>query len=464
MESKKLIKKSGLYFIGSLSSKILPILLLPIHANKISTSAFGDFDYAQTIMNIAAPIAFIAIWEAILKFIMGGTDKKEKVVATSCIFTFVMATIFALCTLIIDVFAHSAVKCLYYTSAISIIYAFMFIWQYYARALGHNKVFVLAGIIGAIVNFVANIVLIYCFDLQLDALFLAYIAGNLSIFLFIEFKIKILKNLSFKNVDFNLLKKMLVFSAPLVLNHISTWLITYFGRFVIKNYLGADFNGIYAYANKFAIIITMLGSVINMAIIEEALISARTKGIDKSFEDTFQGLFRIFQSIIIPAAPVIAIYYFFIRSTDYYISMEYFPLLLLYSLVMIMTTSIGTIFQVIDKTKYQFITTAMGSVATVFISLAFIKAGGLYAVVIGQLVGSLVMLISRYIFVNRHTSFKLNWVPIFMFCGIYLLTAYICVVFKNVFIDFIILFITSIIVLLLNKNMVIKMIQMIKKR
>lgn len=77
MEGKKLIKKTGLYFIGNLSSKILTFVLVPIYAFYIKSEELGEFDYAQTIMNIIVPICFVAIWEAILKFVNFHLPQKE---------------------------------------------------------------------------------------------------------------------------------------------------------------------------------------------------------------------------------------------------------------------------------------------------------------------------------------------------------------------------------------------------
>ena len=95
MLNKKLIKKSGIYFIGNLSSKIFSALLLPIYAFYINTEDLGYYDFAQTVIGILSPIIVLAIWEAILKFILTEDNVliKRKITTTSALFSLIMLLI-----------------------------------------------------------------------------------------------------------------------------------------------------------------------------------------------------------------------------------------------------------------------------------------------------------------------------------------------------------------------------------
>lgn len=465
MESKRLIKKTGLYFIGNLSSKILSFLLVPIYAFYIKKADLGYYDYAQTVMNVAVPVVFCAIWEAILKYILqeDSEEEKNKVLATSCGFSLFMSVVLIIGSYAYNSLLTTKIEALNYIVFMIISYSLMFIWQYYSRALGENRIYVLTGIIGTFINFGLNIILICGLKMGLNALFISYIMGNLSIIVILELRLKILKKLRAKYFDFAILKKMLIFSTPLVLNLISTWLITGFGRFIITERLGSAENGLYAFANKFALVISMLGSVINMAIIEEALISAKKEGIGEGFIKTIENLFRIFQSIMLPAVPAITIFYFMLKTTEYYESITYFPTLLLYSLVMIMTTSFGTVFQIINKTKYQFITTALGSLVTVVVAVLFIDTYKLQAVVFAQLLGSIVMLLSRYIFVNKYVSFKIKWTPIIFMFMLYCVLSMLCLIMP-IYISFVLFVLATLFIALLNKDFITYAINFVKRK
>lgn len=466
MESKRLLKKTGLYFIGNLSSKILTFLLVPIYAFYIKSDDLGYYDYAQNIMNIAVPLCFAAIWEAILKFVLQEDDegKKNTVIATSAAFTLFVSFLICFAMTVYNAVISDKINSFFYVLLMIISYAVMFIWQYYARALGQNRIYVVTGILGTTVNFAVNILMICVFKFGLEALFISYIVGNILIVLTLEYKLKIISRIRKKYIDFTVLKKMLAFSTPLVLNLISTWLITGFGRMVINEHFGSAANGMYAFANKFAIIVTMLGSVINMAIIEEALIAAKKEGIGKNFVVTVETLFKIFQSIILLAVPAVTIFYYFIRNTDYIESIEYFPALLLYSLLMIMSTSFGTVFQVINKTKYQFITTVLGAVVTVVLSYAMLDFLKLHSIVLAQVAGAVVMLVSRYIFINKYVCFKVKWLPIIFMFVLYIVAAIVCLLSNNIVVSVVVLVALGAFVLLYNRDIVLKGIRMIKNR
>lgn len=428
MQVKRLIKKTGLYFIGNLSSKILSALLIPIYAFYITTNDLGYYDYTQTIMGVLIPVVFIAIWESILRFVLSESDeaRKRTVIATSACFSLVMTGVFVVGFMIYDQVISPGTKSIALIGMMFLSHAFVQIWQYYARALEMSRTYIFAGVAGTIINFVFVVLLICIMRFELNGLFISFILGQVSIFIIIETKVRVLSKIKIHYLNLDVLKKMLFFSAPLVLNLTSIWLVSGFGRFIIINKLGMEANGLFSFASKFSLIITMIGSVVTMAIIEEAIILAKTKGLDSSFAKTIETLFKIFQSIILLAVPAIVIFYTIIYSTDYYISMWYTPWLLIYAVVLTMSSNVGSIFQVINKTKYQFTTTVMGALVTVVISYCFILSIGVYAVIVGQVLGAITMLLTRYMLVNKFIEFKINWKPILGMTGIFIVTALIC--------------------------------------
>ena len=88
MENKneKLAKKSLIYFIGSLSSKILNFILVPIYAYTISSSDLGNYDYIITLANIIIPVIYIVLWDGILKFSLSQKAEEKKITTTSSLF------------------------------------------------------------------------------------------------------------------------------------------------------------------------------------------------------------------------------------------------------------------------------------------------------------------------------------------------------------------------------------------
>lgn len=453
MENKKIVKKSALYFIGNFSSKILSSLLVPIYAFYIATEELGIYDYSQTIMNIAIPIVFVSIWEAIIRFVLGKKDEKDKnkELASSAVFTIVMCIVFAIGTLVVNQFIE--IQYTYYFIMMCTSTALAQIWQYYSRALEKNKLYVVTSVISTLVNLLLNIFLILVLHWKTEALYLSYICAHIVTFLILEFKMKIIKLIHKKNIDIHILKRMIIYSAPLVVNSIAAWLFSGFGRIIIFENLGASSNGIYTFANKFVNIITVVGNVVTMAILEEAMISLRNNKLADNYPQVLQQVFKIFLSLIIVAMPAITIFYNFIDTTDYYESLNLLPFLLLYAVLITMSTNFGVIFKTINKNKYQVITTIIGSVVMLAVSYIFLSNLGAYAVAIGQMLSALAMLLSRYFISRKFVEYSINWLPIIALIGVY---AIVCIasIYSTLIITSIVMMITIIFALIINKDFI----------
>ena len=422
MSNNSLVKKSGIYFIGNLSSKMMSAILIPIYAFYINTKDLGTYDFSQTIMGILSPIIILAVWEAVLKFLLSEDDliKQRKIISTSAIFSIGMSIVFIIIAIIYKKIIGINIRYFEMIIIMIVLYTLVHLWQYYARGTSNNKLYVLAGVVSTIVNFICIIIFVVIFKMGLLGLLLAYNIGQISIIVVIEKKLKLISKLKINDFEFLILKRMLIFSSPLVLNLTFSWFISGFGKTIITLRLGPEANGLYSFANKFSLIISMIGSVITMAIIEEAILSVKSKEIDGNFSKTLQKLFLIFLSIAVLAVPAIIIFYKVISDTEYYDSLVYAPWLLIYAVASTMASNIGSVFQAIEKTQYQFTTTLLGGAATIIISWALIGKFGIFAVVFGQIVGALTMMISRYILINHFIPMKLDWKPIILLSIIFI--------------------------------------------
>lgn len=428
MQLQRLIKKSSLYFLGNLSSKALSVLLLPIYAFYIQTNDLGYYDYIQTTIGLFSPIVFFSIWEAILRFLLYEPDvlKQKKIITTSMIFVLFMAGLFTLIMHLYGTITDSKPQFFLFVISMFVISSLAQIWQYYARAMGENKLYVVSGVAGTVINFFFLSILVCGFKYGLIGLYVASVLGQLSILLTIEGKMHIVKNVNMRYFDVATLKSMLLFSIPLVFNLVLAWLLSNFGRILITYKLGTEMNGLFSFANKFSMLISIVASMVTMAIIEEAIINAKTLGIDSDFSKAIETVFKLFLTLTMIAIPMVTIFYSFIQNTAYSSSLGYALWLLICAALSAMASNVGAIFQAINRTQYQFITTAIGATVSVGVSCFLITFISIYAVVIGQILGALVMLLSRCFFVNRYMTFKINWEPILGMGVVCISTLVIC--------------------------------------
>jgi len=426
MEINRIAKKTILYGIGNFSSKFLGFVLLPLYALYVPSNDLGFYDLTQTMIGLLTPLLFLAIWESILKFLIGRDDNDRVQIVSTLVFFLVSISIFGF--IILSIFLYFLKYDFRWPALISfmlITQGLVYSWQYFARAFGENKIYVISSIIGSVTNFIFFILFIILNNTGVLGLLLALIFSQLSILLIIELKIRILCKVNLRLINLNILKNILKYSIPLTFNLVAIWMITGFGRLMIIRNLGEDANGIFSFSSRFSLMILMIGSVLSMAVIEEAILTINTQNHNSNFSKSVQSIFSLFIHLIIAMIPLSIIFYSLIDQTEYYSGIILVPILLLYAVITTMSSIVGSIFQAISRTKYQMISTLVGSVGTVLFSLLFIDRFGLIAIAYGQLIGSIIMLFIRCLYAFKFTGFILKWFPIIMNVIFYILIAFI---------------------------------------
>lgn len=423
--NSRVLKKSAIYLIGNFSSKILMAIIIPIYAFYVQSSDLGYFDYSQTMMSIVIPIVFFSVWEAILKFTIDDKYPKSEIINSAIVLSIGACLVIAAGLFVVSIFVD--IQYFLYILLMFILYGLVQIWQYAARGLDNSKIYVISGVVGTVVNFGVIFALVVGCRLGLQGLLISYILSQIATFITIEIKLRLFKTVRLRRDSFRLLGKMVKFSAPLTLNTISAWLFTGFSRVIINGKLGDYENGLYAFANKFAIVISMLGSVITMAVIEEAILSRKEKKADAAEGKNTGELYVALIGIATVAVPAIRLFYIFIAESEYYSSFMYVPFLLLYAAISTLASNIGAQFQALEITKYQFISTIIGSVFTVVLSILFIGKYGIMAVVLAQAIGALVMAVARYIIVKRYMSYRMDLLKMLITTVIYVALSVLCI-------------------------------------
>lgn len=138
--ANRLFKKTGVYFVGNFSSKVISAIIVPIYAVYVSSADLGEYDYLLTLTQIIAPVAYLAIWEAILKFCINGkAGDAERAIVTVlrfCVPLVLGTTALVVCASLALSYPPENALAL---GAMVAAYALARIWQYAARGLSRSK-------------------------------------------------------------------------------------------------------------------------------------------------------------------------------------------------------------------------------------------------------------------------------------------------------------------------------------
>lgn len=431
---KTILKKSAVYLIGNFASKILSSLIIPIYAIYLSSTALGEFDYVQTIMNIIGPIATLTIWESVLKFNLDNDSEKAKVETfTNALFVISISSIVIVLVLLTYNYYFNIFKTSSFLSITMIILTpFLLLFQYFSRSIKDTVSYIYSGILTSLVNFAAILILVVYLKTGVFGLVSSYILGQISGILLIGFRINIYKFFNIKFINFTILKKMLIFSTPLAINTISLWLINGLSRIIITNSFGLETNGEFAFAVKFSTFLSLFAGVINMALIEEAIINAKERTFVNNFQKNFDILSEIFIYLAILFLPVINIFFAFIENTDFSNAYSFIPMIMLGSVFSILSTNLGALFQAIEKTNLHSISTIVGGIFFIGFSYLMMSTMGVFSVAFGQMVGYFTTFAVRFYFARKLVGIKICK-NIWMLLIIYIFMAYFYLVKDKLF-------------------------------
>ena len=263
------LKKTSIYFIGTLSTKMISILLVPIYAYFVAVNELSEYDYLVTIASTISPVVFASIWEAVLKYGIKSKLDRTALFSTVLSFGFLM-TLLTLTFVPVISLVKGYSEGILFTVLFVIVQGITMIWQYSARALQESKRYVIASVVGSVTLIVIDLVLVVLGKLDFYGLSISYLISQTVIAFVLETKIKLIGLFSPAKISKSILKKLLFFSLPLVVNNVSLWLYSSGSRIIIKNMIGVMENGLYAFASKFSLIISLISMVVSMAVIEEA--------------------------------------------------------------------------------------------------------------------------------------------------------------------------------------------------
>lgn len=458
-----IVKKTAIYAVGTLSSNFLKVLILPIYANYVLPKDLGRFDYQNTIASLLVPILFLAIWEALLRFGLNedNPDKIKELISTTIIFALI-ATVFWSIVLpfpYLYIFNNLPYVELFLISLL--IQPILSTLQLSVRTIKESKIYVVSGVISSFINVIALISMVVVLKQGLLGLLLSFLIGNIANILCLVFGSSLIKYISFKAVNFSLLKKLLKFSWPLIFNLVFIWFLGGYVMFYLGSFVGDKATGLFSFANKFAGIVAMFGSVLSMATIEDTIITSENDNFIEGFAQKNTEMFKIFLNVGILLLPLIGIYYSTLGDSEYRITLMIVPLLLVASIFQAMATNVGNIIVVYKKT--QAIAVASFIVGVVNAIFCFIghRFWGFNGVCIAYLFSSFLLFLLRYKLGQKLKYYHLNWRTI-VILGFIFIWLSILVQLENSLLNIVLLIMVIVFELVLYRKVIVNILRKLR--
>ena len=403
----RFIKTAGIYFVGNILTRMIGFFLLPLYTKNLSPSEFGNYDLIISIISFLVPVVFFQIWDGMFRFGFEKNKIKEKYdLISNSFFVFIIgAIIYTIIYTISFVLLKQSFSILIFFYGI--LFALQYQYSFIARVFLENKLFVSSGVLNTLVTAISNIVMIIGFGMREESLYLSSVIGMLVQVIMIEIKLSPLRKFTRKAIHKNEIINMIRFSVPLCIATISYWLLSGYTKVCISQQLGVYENGLYAVANKFSIMISLVVSVFQYAWNEIAYMMAR----DENRKDQYHSSIEYIVKVILLGSGIsilfIKLIFPYLIDRSYLEALQIIPLALIGVAVNSLAGFLGTIFMTEKKTKYILWTTIISAIINILTTDIFIKLWGLQGATAALCLSFTILAVIRISIISNMFKFKI---------------------------------------------------------
>ena len=354
--------------------KAVSLVLMPLYTTALTAGEYGTAELLNSAIEIVLPLLSAGVVEALYRFSIDDDVPKDELFAGSL----VVLGGGALCTGVLCALG-SALWNMEHAGSFFVLFCSVCLFKattQLARGMGHVRRFVVYGLINALAMVASTYLLLFRAHLGVEGYLwsftIGYLVGGLVAFLgSAEYRL-----LAPFRVDRALLRRMLVYSLPLVPNLLSWWLVSVSGRYVVLWGSGLVAAGLFTAASKMPSLINIVASVF-----QQAWQYSTAREIDSPDRGAFFGVVMRGYSLatLTVAGLVIALNRPISRvmlQAEFSEGWRYVPLLMLAATFGVMTIFFGTFYQALMNSRMLMVSTMMGAVVNVILGVALVPFMG----------------------------------------------------------------------------------------
>ncbi len=406
---KLLMKDTLIYAIGTLGSKIIVFLLIPLYTSYLTSEQFGQVDLINTIVALLSPVFCLQLTDGVYRFLIDNNNiKYQKKVLSTVNYT-----------LIFNIILTSAIAFVWYrifNPNINIFLIFLYIWsdvfiQIYKQALRAKdrlKEFSLLGIFNTLILCLLNIYFITSLRLGYIGIILAGTVANYFTVVGIYIIDKSIFTIDYKYFELDLFKKMIQYSLPLILVGMNWWIINSSDRFIIAYLLDLSALGIYSLAAKFSSIVFIFSNVFFKAWQSIAIKHANDEDISTLYSNVFNSIVFIVLSVTLFITLASRYIVRIMATPEYFQAWEQVPILVIGVVFWLLSSMLSTVFMAQKESKNLLYTSLIASGINIIMNLLFIKYIGIYAASFSTLISFGILFIIRFFMINKRLHLKVS--------------------------------------------------------
>ena len=418
-KNKQLAENLLIYAIGTFGTKILSFLIVPLYTYYISTSDMGVYDILITTVSMLTPLVTFQIDDAAYRWMI--RDEKTQECITSTYKVLIINSLIATALIALINTFYKIPYCAYFT-AMLISSRLLQTTQKLLRGLRNQKLFAFSSIFFSFLYLSLNVLFIAVLKYGVEYLFVSQIVADVVTVLLIFIIEERIRFDITERMNLALTKEMLAYSIPLVPNLLNWWIMSASDRYVIRWFLGASFNGIYAIAYKFPTLLQQVLGLFNTSWQDLSISEDGKDGV--YYSKVFKKLYVFSLSMIPFIIAASQLFIWITMSSAYHDAAKYVSFLVLGTVFQVFSSFFGVGYLKNKDTKKAAFTSIYGAAVNFGVNVLLIRYIGLYAAALSTFLGFFVMWLIRYIQTRSTLEVKINWMDF----GIYFVIALVCTI------------------------------------
>lgn len=404
---QKLTRNTLIYFLGSTGSKLVSFLMVRYYTSVLTTSEYGIVDLIIATATFLFPIISLGIHEGVFRFSMDKDIDRSNVLTSGLLIAFAgnlfLLLIISTVKLNYDFWEYRTMIWLVcFTSSINTIMAS------YCRGMERSKLYAMSGVIQSVIQITASVILISGLSLGIRGYVYATSIANAATALIIAIGMRKGYHLSLR-IHKALSRQMLVYSAPMIANQISWWVMASIDKYIILAQMTTSDNGMYSAAGKVPALITMVGSIFfqawQLSSVDES------KSADK--EEFYNTIFQLLHIVLVLASMTLLILirpiYSVLVGAAFDGSWQFTPFLIVSLIFSFFASFLGTNYIAMKKTGGAFYTSATAAVVNTVLNLFLIPKWGLNGAAFATMVSYIVLWIIRMYSTAKYVKIRIRY-------------------------------------------------------
>ncbi len=405
-KESRLMKNTLILSIGTIATKVISFLIVPLFSRKLSLDDYGQFDILYTYISLLVPIISLSVGEGAFRHLLDveKDGERNEVVSNSSI---IFLTSAVLGIVLVTVFTNDFTYKMFFLLLLIFNAIFEYL-MYVLRGIKQLKLYTVASIIYMLFMSVVSLTLLYIVKTGAKGLFIGYTVGYIVAIIVICGLTKFYRYIDMKTISWRLDKKLILYSLPMIPNAISWWIANASDRTIINYAIGTEGNAIYAIANKIPAICTAFYSVFHLSWQQSVSEEVGSEGFIMFINSVFNKILIFLLTISSGILSINFLLFRYVFDSRYESSYYHVAILLTAVLFSTISTYIGGLFISIKKTSWNGSTTVCAAIVNIIINLIFVNRVGLFAASGSTLVAYVVLFVIRKKLIDKTYRLKIS--------------------------------------------------------